>query len=231
MAPAAPLFEAFVNTRSFYSGHYCTYGINVQGACDHNSKFLFLGVAGPGVMPDRDAVNEVSLGALVDQLPGLFYVLGDCAYSPSEHMIPVFGGSQALNVDHDNFNFYASQCRIRIEMAFGMMTQKWGILQRPLRCRLKKVWKVVGAIGRLHNFCIDERLMMSKTPVPDGCEKQFTAYEEGMRKFAAEAELQHRISDEYPQWSRNRERLVERIRLKKLARPEGNKVKKRSLTE
>jgi hypothetical protein len=35
------------NVRSFYSGHYQTYGINVQASCDHNCKFSFIGVAGP----------------------------------------------------------------------------------------------------------------------------------------------------------------------------------------
>lgn len=49
------------NVRSFYSGHYKSYGVNAQGACDHLCRFVFLGMAGPGVLPDRDAVDIVHL--------------------------------------------------------------------------------------------------------------------------------------------------------------------------
>ena len=50
------------NVKSFFSGHYQTYGVNVQAACDSNCRFSFLGIAGPGVMGDREAIEQVSLG-------------------------------------------------------------------------------------------------------------------------------------------------------------------------
>ena len=40
------------NVQSYFSGHYQTYGVNIQAACDHNCHFLFIGIAGPGVMGD-----------------------------------------------------------------------------------------------------------------------------------------------------------------------------------
>jgi hypothetical protein len=46
------------NVQSFFSGHYQTHGMNIQGACDHHCCFTFLGVAGPGVMGDRDAIKQ-----------------------------------------------------------------------------------------------------------------------------------------------------------------------------
>jgi hypothetical protein len=45
-------------------------------------------------------------------------------------------GAQAKVKKHDNFNYFASQCCIQIEMAFGLMVNKWGILNRPLPMRL-----------------------------------------------------------------------------------------------
>lgn len=60
------------NVRSFFSGHYQTYGVNVQAACDHQCRFQFIGVAGPGVMGDREALNQVELGILIQNLPGLY---------------------------------------------------------------------------------------------------------------------------------------------------------------
>ena len=41
------------NVQSYFSGHYQTYGVNIQAACDHNCHFLFIGITGPGVMGDQ----------------------------------------------------------------------------------------------------------------------------------------------------------------------------------
>jgi hypothetical protein len=213
------------NVRSFYSGHYNTYGMNIQGACDHHSRFVFLGVAGPGVLGDRDAVFQCPLGNMIENLPGLFCAIGDCAYQPTEHLVPIFGGPQANVAANSNFNFYASQCRIRIEMAFGMMSQKWGILKRPLTCKLSHVKDVVLCIAKLHNYCINERLSKNLIPCPNGSERTFSRYEQCLREYAASHEYNASVSHEYPQWSLNRERLVARVSSKGLSRPRANVLK------
>jgi hypothetical protein len=62
---------------------------------------------------------------------------------------------------YDNFNFFGSQLRIRIEMAFGMMTCKWGIYWRPLLLvDLDKIKFVVEVVARFHDFCINERILV-----------------------------------------------------------------------
>ena len=127
------------NVKSYFSGHYQTYGINIQAACDHNCRFLFIGVGGPGVMGDREAIKESGLHNLVEDLPGLLYCIGDCAYTPTEHLIPIYGSDYATKARYDNYNFYASQLRIRIEMSFGLMVKKWGILSRPITIKMQKV--------------------------------------------------------------------------------------------
>ena len=58
MAITTPPKKEVHNIKSYFSGHYQTYGINIQAACDHNCRFLFIGVGGPGVMGDREAVKE-----------------------------------------------------------------------------------------------------------------------------------------------------------------------------
>jgi hypothetical protein len=95
--------------RSFFSGHCQTHGLNIQAACDpHNCRFTFLGVAGPGVIGDRDVINTVKLGqSLVADLPGLYCVISDCAYTPSEHLVPIYMGG--ITLQNDNFNFFAIQ--------------------------------------------------------------------------------------------------------------------------
>ena len=84
------------NVKSYFSGHYQTYGNNIQAACNHNCHFLFIGVGGPGVMGDREAINESGLYNLVEKLPGILYCIGDCAYTHSEHLIPIYGSDYTI---------------------------------------------------------------------------------------------------------------------------------------
>jgi DDE superfamily endonuclease len=220
------------NVKSFFSGHYQTYGVNVQASCDHNCKFSFLGVAGPGVLGDREAINQIRLGKLVEELPGLYCAIGDCAYTPTEHLVPIFRGEHALSPRNDNFNFFASQLRIRIEMAFGLMVKKWGILARPLTIKLKNIKRLMIAIARLHNFCIDERL--ASTNVATGAMQQgapvvytpsnvtFDRHDIMLRDEAAFHQFEEIEQGYENPWSNNRDRMVREIEALRLTRP-GNR--------
>ena len=58
----------------------------------------------------------------------------------------------------DNYNYFHSQCRIRIECVFGMLVQRWGILRMamPMKITVPKTISLVLALAKLHNFCINE---------------------------------------------------------------------------
>ena len=145
------------NQRQFYSGHYCKFGFNIQAACDHNGKFLYFAIVGPGNMNDRVAFYECDLASMVDNLPPGYCVIGDAAYDPSEHVTPIYYGVNHTEPFFDNFNYFASQLRIRVEMAFGLMQMKWRYLQRPSQVtRWLPVY--VMAIARLHNFVVQCQL-------------------------------------------------------------------------
>jgi DDE superfamily endonuclease len=155
------------NVTGFFSGHYQRYGINVQACCDSQCHFTFFALSAPGSWNDRIAVkvkdvNGVSLSGLVESLPSPYVCIADAAYEPTESMIPLYYGEHRRDPLYDNFNFYASQCRIQIEMSFGMMTQKWRILLRPIMQKFKNVQYIALAIARLHNFCINDRLEQGK---------------------------------------------------------------------
>jgi hypothetical protein len=83
-------------------------------------------------------------------------ILGDNAYPPSEGLVPVFGGSDQNIVANDDANFYMSQCRIRVEMAFGMMPNRFGILQSPLRVSPLHLGTLLQCVARLHNFMLTQ---------------------------------------------------------------------------
>ncbi len=144
------------NPGAFYSGHYGVYALNVQAVCDYRSRFLFSAVATPGKCADQVAFERTSLPALMECFPIGKYLVGDAAYSVSEKMLVPFTGSQRNNASNDAFNFCLSQLRIRIEMAFGLMTNKWRVLCAPLQTSLSMSADILECCSKLHNFCIDQ---------------------------------------------------------------------------
>lgn len=207
------------NVRSYFSGHYQCYGVNVQAACDHLSRFVYFAVAGPGVMGDNMAIKEVDLYELIHRLPKGYCVIGDAAYVPSENLVPIYYGVSKRNTLYDNFNFYGSQLRIRIEMAFGLMTKKFGILWRPVVIGVDKVKTLALCIAMLHNFAINERIRLDESQDP--------ATEQGVhgRQFdddraeaAAEVEAEE---NGFPGWSELREEMTKRIQQLGLKRLNG----------
>jgi hypothetical protein len=144
------------NVKSFFSGHYGRYGMNVQAACDSLCRFTSVALQSPGGVNDIVAFKKSPLMNEHKNLPRGFYIVGDCAYQCSEQLLVPFAGSNRQDVHKDAFNFYLSQPRMRIEMTFGVMVNRWAILRKPLSCRLKNVAKVFLSITRLHNYCINE---------------------------------------------------------------------------
>ena len=148
--------ESNGNPRSFYSGHYDVYGLNVQAVCDVNCCFLFFGVVAPGKCGNQVAFERTLLFEYIKHLPDGYYMIGDAAYSVGEKMLTPFTGGHRSDPAKDAYNFFLSQLRIRIEMSFGLLTNKWRILQAPLQTSLKLSSEILMSCGRLHNFCINE---------------------------------------------------------------------------
>ena len=75
-------------------------------------------------------------------------------------LAPYSGTSRTSCPANDDFNFFLSQIRIRIEMAFGLLKVKWRILRKPLEVSLMNgnCSKTIEASMTLHNFVINEQL-------------------------------------------------------------------------
>jgi len=144
------------NVKAYFSGHYQTYGINVQAACDHKRRFVYAALAAPGGANDIAAFRKTQCSKIVQNLPLRKFLIGDNAYVCSETLLTPFSGLEIDEPAKDAFNFYLSHLRIRIEQTFGMMTTKWRILCQPLKVYLKNVGKIFMCITTLHNFCINE---------------------------------------------------------------------------
>ena len=84
---------------------------------------------------------------MIQKLPLIRFAVGDNACVCSETLLTTFSGVEKDDPAKDEFNFYLSQMRTRIEQTFRLVTAKW---------RIKHVGKLFMCITRLHNFCINE---------------------------------------------------------------------------
>jgi hypothetical protein len=80
------------NVKSFFSGHYQTFGINIQAACDARCRFISVCVAAPSGTNDIAAFRKCPLFQQVQNLPIGNYIIGDNAYICTIYS-PLFMGS------------------------------------------------------------------------------------------------------------------------------------------
>ena len=131
-------------------------GLNLQAICDHCLRFTWIDINWPGATSDymawvtSDLCHDLEATDLL--LEGMC-IVGDNAYVKKKYMsVPL---KEIVAKYDDAYNFYASQLRITIEQAFGVLVHCWAILRRPLTVPLSKVGPLVMSLCRLHNFCID----------------------------------------------------------------------------
>lgn len=139
----------------YYSGHYQCFGINVQAMCDPHLVFMYAGVTAPGKVNDSRAfLRCTELLEWLNSLPDEFFIGADNAYELSRRIMIPFSGAERNVVDFRTFNFYLSQLRVRIEMAFGRLVTKWRILKRALNYSTQKNIQIIRVCMKLHNFNI-----------------------------------------------------------------------------
>jgi hypothetical protein len=219
------------NVLSYYSGHYESYGVNCQACVNSNLEFLYFGVVSPGSTNDNISYPMApGLKEVLESLPLGRYAVADAAYTLSEHILIPFTGSDRLDSAQDSFNYYLSQLRIRVEMAFGRLVNKFRILSGKIIGSLDRVTRILMACARLHNFIIKEDRPF---------DKQYRTVEEEFDSMnllpdpIAPLELSYlpvipdEIFEVYPGISHTREAIVEFLRESDTLRPVHNVARKK----
>jgi DDE superfamily endonuclease len=227
----APKSREAKNGTSYYSGHYRDFGINVQAICDSNCRFIFAALAAPGGTNDIAAYRKTSIMEKIENLPIGKYVIGDNAYVCTEHLLTPFSGDDKKDPMKDAYNFHLSQVRIRIEMTFGQFINKWRYFGRSSQLSIKNHGMLFMCATRLHNFCINERLLNSSTlangrlqvPIPDGPNEPLL-----VPPYGEEEEIAEENVNEVHHNSMMRQILLEKVISKNLVRPAYNLKRNRS---
>ena len=83
-----------------------------------------------------------------------FFVLVITPTRLSNNMLIPFSGASRHDKHNLTYNFYLSQLRIRVKMAFGRLTTKWRIFRTDLNC-CNKNCQIVRVGMKLHNYVIN----------------------------------------------------------------------------
>ena len=159
---------AATGAKKFFCGRKKKFGLNVQAVCDHEERFLDVCIGHPASTSDHLCFATSPLKNKLETrgflAPGLC-LFGDNAYANTFYMATPWKGVKSG--PKDDCNFCHSQARIKIECAFGMLVGRWGIMRRamPAQFGLKKTTALVMTLCRLHNFCINRRLITSLQPL------------------------------------------------------------------
>ena len=151
-----------VDQRKFLCGRKHKFGLNCQAVADVNGKILDISVVYGASAADCVAFEASDLHArLEDDLLQNGYVLfGDDAYLNSFFMATPYSNvsGNPNKKSKDNYNFFHSQLRIRVECAFGMLVARWGILRMTIsnKITVTRTIALVDTLARLHNFCLEE---------------------------------------------------------------------------
>ncbi|POM69632.1 Hypothetical protein PHPALM_14062 [Phytophthora palmivora] len=115
-------------------------------------------------MNDSYAFQRWQLSYLLHNSADKYFAIGDNAFVQSKDVLTPFNKAQLVNpADRDSYNFHFSQLRIRIEMEFGLLVNKWRVLKLPPHVRLRHCRFVISACIRLYNFCITQRALVLQT--------------------------------------------------------------------
>jgi len=168
-------------------------------------------------MDDQTAFEATGASGQVANLPIGYYIIGDAAYVASDRFLTIFHGAHRADINNDNWNYFASQLRIRIEMAFRLMVTRWRILRAPLQMSLPHATATLNAISRLHNYTIDWHPSIINSALIINTTDPQLGYVPSIHESAYA-----NIQAPFQNVSMMRQHLVDQVRLQGLTRPGRN---------
>jgi hypothetical protein len=141
-------FDGWYNRKGYPS-------FNILAIVDHQKKFMFVSIK-PGSNNDQSVFNTSFRNVAEDILPANCYLLADAGYALMTYMMTPYPIRPGMDREEARYNYYHSKSRMVVEMAFGLLKMKFGILRTPLNMKSKEsMAKIILASMIIHNWLID----------------------------------------------------------------------------
>ena len=153
------------------------FGFVVLAGCDHRGAFNMWSTTASGSANDIECWHFCENKRLLQErrLPAQYYFIGDEAFVCEDQFLTPWGG-QRIGHRKDAFNYHLSARRQTIERAFGMLTKRFGIFNRPFTFKYKKWLLVARVCAKLHNICIEKQVAEPRRWVPEHPDDAWNVY-------------------------------------------------------
>ncbi|MBW0567242.1 hypothetical protein O181_106957 [Austropuccinia psidii MF-1] len=105
------------------------YSLNAQIVCDVNKRITAILTGWPGSCADSAVYQRMEL---FNHAKDFFledeYLLADLAYPLGEHCIPCYKAPATQDANNQQFNFWISHSRVRVEHCIGILKGRWASL-------------------------------------------------------------------------------------------------------
>jgi hypothetical protein len=152
-----PSLRSVPNSSDYYSDKYQVYGMNVQAMCDSVGRFLYFKVTDLTNASDWTASSSLTIANWIDNLPDNHFVVAENAYLRSEKLVVTSLDQQCVDDENGDLHLQQTHMCNTIANAFNLLSDKWGILKKPLKCSFVNIPPLVHACAKLHNFCIHKQ--------------------------------------------------------------------------
>ncbi|KAL3677667.1 hypothetical protein R1sor_004573 [Riccia sorocarpa] len=133
--------KADQNPAEYWNRHH-DHAVLLQGLCD--ADLTERRVRGRG--STRRTVQEETVVGLRP------YIIGDAAYPLTSFLMKAFDKRRNGEVSRNNFDKALRRSRVRIEHTFGLLKNRWRIVDTGVPVKLEEVSNIVMACVMLHNF-------------------------------------------------------------------------------
>lgn len=152
---------------SLYYNYKHFFSLVLMALCDANYCFIWVDIGAYGKCSDSGIFKESTLYIKLtentlnipdpkpitvnNEIKMPYVIVADEAFGMLENLMRPFGGN-SLSYEKKIYNYRHTLARRYIECTFGIMSNKWRILHRPLDTNIEFAEYIVKAICVLHNY-------------------------------------------------------------------------------
>lgn len=175
---------------STYFNYKQSFSMNLMAVVDADYKFLAYDIGSPGRMSDSGIWNRSDLRHLFEpsensnplnipppqvlvsplneadsrMTPVHHHLIGDDGFGLSRHLMKPYGGQGLLNT-MEIFNYRLSRARQCVEVAFGILVNRFRCLMNRVHCIPRNARLIVEASVILHNYLLHKKPLTQREAV------------------------------------------------------------------